>query len=86
MQDGSQYLWPVSLLCGEGYIHHISDGEPSHGALSEGDDLVDAFHHGVQLAVRLQRELAADLKTRGDRGEARALSPLVAFIPSYGRN
>lgn len=57
------YLWPVSRLWGKGYIHHIFDGESRHGTLSEGNDLIDAFHHGVQRGVGLQRELSADLKT-----------------------
>ena len=76
MQD----LWPVSLLFSEGHVHHVSDGESGHGALSQGDDLVDAFHHGVQLAMGLQGELAADLwdkrgwrwsKESGDRTQVR---------------
>lgn len=59
--DMLQHLWPVSLLGCEGVIHHVFDGEPRHGALCKGDDLIDAFHHGIQLAVCLQRELATDL-------------------------
>lgn len=55
-------LWPVSLLGSEGHVHHVSDGEAGHGALSQRNDLVDALHHRVQLGVSLQRELTADLK------------------------
>lgn len=61
-----RYLRPVSLLGSEGRVHHVFDGEARHGALSEGDDLIDAFHHGVQLGVGLQGELTADLRTEED--------------------
>lgn len=66
----SHYLRPVSCLGSKGFIHHVFDGEARHGALSEGNDLIDAFHHGVQLGVSPQRELCADLKTKESRAEA----------------
>ena len=62
MQYVLLHLWPVSLLGGEGIIHHIFDGEPGHGTLREGNDPIDCFHRGVQLTVGLQREFTADLK------------------------
>lgn len=62
------YLWPVSRLVGKGFVHHIFDGESGHGTLSEGNDLIYAFHHGVQLGVGIQRELSADLRTKEETG------------------
>lgn len=71
MYENCQAVWchlrSVSSLGGEGIVHHVFDGEAGHGALSEGNDLIDAFHHRLQLSVSLQRELAADLKTRAER-------------------
>lgn len=58
------YLWSVSLLWGEGVIHHIFDGQPGHGTLREWNDPIDGFHHGVQFTMGLQRELTADLWKR----------------------
>lgn len=75
-----RYLWPVSLLGGEGHIHHVSDGQAGHGALGEGDDLVDALHHGVQLGVGLQRELTADLKTEEEKQLWKIASSIIVFI------
>lgn len=80
-----RYLWPVSLLGGEGHIHHVSDGQAGHGALGEGDDLVDALHHGVQLGVGLQRELTADLKTEEEKQLWKITSSVIVFIQTEDR-
>lgn len=80
-----RYLWPVSLLGGEGHIHHVSDGQAGHGALGEGDDLVDALHHGVQLGVGLQRELAADLKTEEEKQLWEIASFIIVFIQAQAK-
>lgn len=61
-KTSSTYLRPVSSLSSKSFIHHVSDGEPGHGTLSEGDDLIDGFHYVAQPAVSLQSELSADLK------------------------
>ena len=58
----SRYLGPVSCLWGEGYIHGVLDSQAGHGALSQGNDLIDALHHGLRLEVGLQGKLIQDLQ------------------------